>query len=118
MNSLQVKMYEQSVERINLHSDNVLYDLNALRMIANCPGDDAVDFFCSGISANLNILAKMQFTIAFIERLMKHDREKLVLASHWTSSLDKFEVLLKARNITFTRLDGSTPSQKRQGNNI
>lgn len=49
MNSLQVKMYEQCVERINLYSDNVLYDLNALRNIANCPGEDAVDCFCSGI---------------------------------------------------------------------
>jgi SNF2 family DNA or RNA helicase len=59
----------------------------------------------------------MQFTIDFIESLKDNGKEKLVLASHWTSTLDKFEVLLKATNITFTRLDGSTPSQKRQGNN-
>lgn len=39
---------------------------------------------------------------------------KVILFSEWTTMLDLIEPLLEARGLTFVRLDGSVPQQKRQ----
>lgn len=41
--------------------------------------------------------------------------EKIVLVSNYTSTLDLLSTLLTSLSLTFLRLDGSTPSCKRQG---
>lgn len=47
----------------------------------------------------MNLLASLRGT-----------REKVVLVSHWTKTLDLFELLFESKSYPFTRLDGSTPS--------
>jgi SNF2 family DNA or RNA helicase len=37
--------------------------------------------------------------------------EKIVIVSHWTTVLDKLELLLAFLSVEFLRLDGATPSQ-------
>lgn len=46
--------------------------------------------------------------------LREKTKEKVVVVSNYTQTLDLLETLLKTRNMSFVRMDGSTPNAKRQ----
>ena len=59
-------------------------------------------------SSKLRVLDRLLYTV-------KTDTsERIVLVSHYTSTLQILESLLTALGYSYVRLDGSTPSQKRQ----
>jgi SNF2 family DNA or RNA helicase len=51
--------------------------------------------------------AKLDLLLDLLDKVLAEDHKALVF-SQWTGLLDKVEPLLKAANIEFTRLDGST----------
>ncbi|KAI9766879.1 MAG: helicase [Geoglossum simile] len=58
---------------------------------------------------------KMRVLDRMLGVLRETTEEKIVLVSNYTSTLDILQNLLAARGLNFLRLDGSTPSAKRQG---
>jgi len=76
------------------------------RMLAN--STYLVDKQKPGYSTKLDELEEL------IEQLFQEQGRKLVLFSEWTTMLDLIEPLLKTRDITFVRLDGSVPQKKRE----
>jgi DNA repair and recombination protein RAD54B len=65
------------------------------------------------ISEQLLESGKLSAIAKVIEEI-KAQNEKVVLVSHWTHTLSVFETFLKSKQISFERLDGSTPSSSRQ----
>jgi DNA repair and recombination protein RAD54B len=62
------------------------------------------------------VIASSKFRV--LDRLIKHlstkTKEKIVLVSNYTSTLDLLGVHLSSLSLPFLRLDGSTPAAKRQ----
>ena len=58
---------------------------------------------------------KIRILDAFLYQLSRNTSEKIVLVSHYTSSLDLLQALLTSLSLPFLRLDGSTAATKRQG---
>ena len=59
-------------------------------------------------SSKLRVLDRLLYTVK------TETSERIVLVSHYTSTLQILESLLTALGYSYVRLDGSTPSQKRQ----
>jgi DNA repair and recombination protein RAD54B len=59
--------------------------------------------------------AKLRILDTFLHTLASRTSEKIVLVSNYTSTLDLLQTLLSSLSLPFLRLDGSTPSSKRQG---
>ncbi|KAI9849167.1 MAG: helicase [Sclerophora amabilis] len=59
-------------------------------------------------SAKLCVLGQL------LHQLRETTQEKVVLVSNYTSTLDLLQTYLAARSLPFLRLDGSTPTSKRQ----
>lgn len=49
-----------------------------------------------------------------LQRFRESTREKVVIVSNWTGTLDMIGDILKAQRYPFLRLDGSTPAKERQ----
>jgi DNA repair and recombination protein RAD54B len=58
---------------------------------------------------------KIRILDAFLYNLSRKTSEKIVLVSNYTSTLDLLQTLLTSLSLPFLRLDGSTPTTKRQG---
>jgi DNA repair and recombination protein RAD54B len=58
-------------------------------------------------SGKLSVLADLLHTL-------RETKEKIVLVSNFTRTLDILQALLQAHNMSWCRLDGSTESSKRQ----
>jgi hypothetical protein len=50
-----------------------------------------------------------------IDQMIEEEDRKIVLFSEWTTMLNLIEPLLSKRKLSYIRLDGSIPQQKRQG---
>lgn len=50
-----------------------------------------------------------------IDQMIEEEDRKIVLFSEWTTMLNLIEPLLSKRKLSYVRLDGSIPQQKRQG---
>lgn len=61
------------------------------------------------------ISTKLQLLQNLLQRIRKTTDEKVVVVSNYTSTLDLVERVLASLTYTFLRLDGQTPSAKRQG---
>lgn len=59
--------------------------------------------------------AKLQILDSLLYELATTTKEKVVLVSNYTSTLDILGNLLSSMNYAFLRLDGTTPPAKRQG---
>ena len=59
--------------------------------------------------------SKLRVVDSFLHVIRTHTTEKVVLVSHYTSTLDMLETLLSNLGYTWLRLDGTTPVSKRQG---
>ncbi|KAK5116477.1 hypothetical protein LTR62_008026 [Meristemomyces frigidus] len=57
---------------------------------------------------------KLQVLDSLLHRIHADTQEKIVLVSNYTSTLDVIAKLLSAMSYTYLRLDGSTPTNKRQ----
>jgi DNA repair and recombination protein RAD54B len=57
---------------------------------------------------------KIRILDTFLYHLSRNTTEKIVLVSNYTSTLDLLQTLLSSLSLPFLRLDGSTPSAKRQ----
>ncbi|KAF2756990.1 hypothetical protein EJ05DRAFT_532263 [Pseudovirgaria hyperparasitica] len=62
-----------------------------------------------------SVSAKIRVLDSFLHRLRTTTNEKVILVSNYTSTLDILGRLLTSNEYPFTRLDGSTPTGKRQG---
>lgn len=58
---------------------------------------------------------KLRLLDSLVHRIYTTTEEKIVIVSNYTTTLDMIERLLVSLSYTFLRLDGSTPSSKRQG---
>jgi DNA repair and recombination protein RAD54B len=58
---------------------------------------------------------KLRLLDSLVHRIYTTTEEKIVIVSNYTTTLDMIERLLVSLSYTYTRLDGSTPSGKRQG---
>ncbi|ORX79931.1 hypothetical protein BCR32DRAFT_28972 [Anaeromyces robustus] len=70
--------------------------------------DDRLKVFTPEISGKFIVLLKL------LESIHTQTNEKVVLISNYTQTLDIYEEMCKIKNYTFIRLDGKTPSHKRQ----
>ncbi|KAF4637890.1 hypothetical protein G7Y89_g182 [Cudoniella acicularis] len=59
--------------------------------------------------------SKFRVLNQLVQYLSKHTSEKIVLVSNYTATLDIIGQQLASLSLPFLRLDGSTPSAKRQG---
>jgi len=92
-------VYRKSLESTN---DPFYQDLNEYLE------DDRVKVFTPEISGKFIVLLKL------LESIHTQTNEKVVLISNYTQTLDIYEEMCKIKNYTFIRLDGKTPSHKRQ----
>jgi DNA repair and recombination protein RAD54B len=58
--------------------------------------------------------AKLRLLDSLVHRIYTTTEEKIVIVSNYTTTLDMIERLLVSLSYTYLRLDGSTPSTKRQ----
>jgi len=70
--------------------------------------DDCIKTFNPEISGKFIVLVKL------LHEIHTQTNEKVVLISNYTQTLDIYEEMCKIYNYTFIRLDGKTPSNKRQ----
>lgn len=100
-----------------------LQAITLLRKICNAPkmltmGDELGKFAQSVQSSIGNKPAvKQAGKLAVLERILvelSKSSEKVVIVSQFTQTLGVIQEMLAANNFTFTRLDGSTASTKRQ----
>jgi DNA repair and recombination protein RAD54B len=59
--------------------------------------------------------AKLRLLDSLVHTIYTTTEEKIVIVSNYTTTLDMIERLLVSLSYTYLRLDGSTPSNKRQG---
>jgi DNA repair and recombination protein RAD54B len=58
---------------------------------------------------------KLRILDSLVHRIYTTTEEKIVIVSNYTTTLDMIERMLVSLSYTYLRLDGSTPSGKRQG---
>lgn len=80
--------------------ESIYHDFHAIRTIR-----DVNEVTLSG---------KMQVLFRLLEQIYNHTKEKVVLVSNYTQTLDILEAICEQRSWGLLRLDGSTPPAKRQ----
>lgn len=114
------------------NSESALQLITILKKICNSPSlltakstgnnpSDTVTALLSAIPPKLQRLAstpgmsaKIRVLDQLLHNLHTNNSEKIVLVSNYTSTLDLLAKLLASLSLPFLRLDGSTPTQKRQ----
>lgn len=114
------------------NSESALQLITILKKICNSPSlltakstndnpNDTVSALLSAIPPKLQRLAstpgmsaKIRVLDQLLHNLHTNTSEKIVLVSNYTSTLDLLAKLLSSLSLPFLRLDGSTPTQKRQ----
>jgi DNA repair and recombination protein RAD54B len=109
LNDQQSTLYREKIEEISSGGSNVFSDLSELRKLSN-----------SVLALDLELLYTLEDSSAKFEAIIKlldaikPTGEKVILVSHWTSVLDLFEKHLNSKQLSFSRLDGSTSISDRQ----
>jgi DNA repair and recombination protein RAD54B len=112
------------------NTDMALQLINVLKKICNSPAllkskKDADDTPSEMLQSLLplippNVLnsnassAKLRVLDSLVHRIYTATREKVVIVSNYTQTLDMIERLLVSLSYTYCRLDGSTPAKNRQ----
>lgn len=65
-------------------------------------------------SRNASSSGKLRVLNRLLVTLKNHTEEKIVIVSNYTSTLDVLQNLLISRGLSWLRLDGGTPNEKRQ----
>ncbi|KAH7025591.1 DNA repair and recombination protein RAD26 [Macrophomina phaseolina] len=109
-------------------NENALQLINVLKQVCNSPkllssakNDDTPSPTIAAILENIpakllnsGASAKFQVLDSLLHRIHTTTNEKVVIVSHYTSTLDILGGLLTSLSYTFLRVDGSTPANKRQ----
>lgn len=112
-------------------ADASLLLITVLKKLCNTPGllkseqdkeqSENTRALLAGVSQRLlaSKMASSSGKLRVLDRLLgalkAHTDEKIVLVSNYTSTLDVLQNLLSSRGLSWLRLDGSTPADKRQG---
>lgn len=112
------------------NTDMALQLINVLKKICNSPAllkskKDNEDTPSEMLQSLLTLIppnilnsnassTKLRVLDSLIHRLYTTTEEKIVIVSNYTKTLDMIERLLNSLSYSFLRLDGSTPSNKRQ----
>lgn len=112
------------------NTDMVLQLINVLKKICNSPSllksaKEAEDTPSEMLQSLLplvppNVLSSPAFSTkirvldSLLHRIYTTTKEKVVIVSNYTTTLDMIECLLTSLSYSFLRLDGSTPASKRQ----
>ena len=113
MTSVQARVYQESSNRaVSFDSDklNVLETITNFKKIVNSSLNE------DSASASLDEILASSGKFQVLDKLLcsiSKTREKIVLISNWTRTLDLFETLCKTRSYSYFRLDGKTPVTKR-----
>jgi DNA repair and recombination protein RAD54B len=110
--------------------ESALQLITTLKKLCNSPSllssknqeaaSDTITALLSSLSPNLlrsfspSSSAKIRVLDQLLHNLRTTTSEKIVLVSHYTSTLTLLATLLTSLSLPFLRLDGSTPAQKRQ----
>lgn len=110
-------------------NENALQLINILKQVCNSPKllsaskdnetpNPTIAAILEGIPSKLlsspGASAKFQVLDSLLHRIRTSTEEKVVIVSHYTSTLDILGSLLSALSYSFIRVDGSTPANKRQ----
>jgi DNA repair and recombination protein RAD54B len=110
--------------------DASLLLITVLKKLCNTPGllnpetkeqSENVQALLSGVntqllaSKNASSSGKLRVLDRLLTTLKAHTDEKVVIVSNYTSTLDVLQSLLVSRGLSWLRLDGNTPTDKRQG---
>ncbi|KAL0259333.1 helicase [Diplodia seriata] len=109
-------------------NENALQLINILKQVCNSPRllsatkkDESPNPVMAAILEsipskliNSKASAKLHVLDGLLHRIKTTTDEKVVLVSHYTSTLDILEELLNSLSYTCLRVDGSTPANKRQ----
>ncbi|KIK99085.1 hypothetical protein PAXRUDRAFT_823120 [Paxillus rubicundulus Ve08.2h10] len=63
---------------------------------------------------DFSLSGKLTALASLLKILRQHTKEKCVIVSHYTSTLNVLETFCKKQSYTYFRLDGQTPAAKRQ----
>ncbi|KAI0771634.1 SNF2 family N-terminal domain-containing protein [Trametes elegans] len=63
---------------------------------------------------DVTLSGKLSALATLLRALHKHTQEKCIIVSHYTSTLNIIEAYCRKKSYTYHRLDGSTPTPKRQ----
>ncbi|KAF2647798.1 hypothetical protein K491DRAFT_699403 [Lophiostoma macrostomum CBS 122681] len=112
------------------NTDMALQLINILKKICNSPSllksskdsDDTPSEMLQSLLPLIppNVLsshassAKLRVLDSLVHRIYTTTKEKIVIVSNYTTTLDMIERLLTSLSYTYLRLDGSTPTAKRQ----
>lgn len=112
------------------NSESALQLITVLKKLCNSPSllsskndastSDTITALLSSLPPNLirhfspSSSAKVRVLDQLLHNLRTSTSEKIVLVSNYTSTLDLLATLLSSLSLPFLRLDGSTPTQKRQ----
>jgi DNA repair and recombination protein RAD54B len=106
--------------------------INVLKKLCNSPSlilgssaeaekkNEAIRALLESIPSGLSKLtpaasSKLQLLDSLLHQLQHQTSEKIVIVSNYTSTLDMIQRLITSLSYTFMRLDGQTPTGKRQG---
>lgn len=110
-------------------ADKSLLLITVLKKLCNTPGllvsggkeqSDNVQALLTGMdprllaSSSASSSGKLRVLDHLLGVLKNHTEEKIVIVSNYTSTLDVLQNLLISRGLSWLRLDGSTPNEKRQ----
>lgn len=109
-------------------NENALQLINLLKQVCNSPkllastkDEDTPNLTVAAILKNIpskllnsGASAKFQVLDSLLHRIRTTTDEKVVIVSHYTSTLDILGGLLTSLSYSFLRVDGSTPANKRQ----
>lgn len=91
-----------------------------LKAKEDAPSNSMLSELTEAIPADILRLAPVRASSKFrvldqmLRQLYKNTKEKIVIVSNWTSTLDLIGQHLASLSLPFSRLDGSTPTDKRQ----
>ncbi|KAH7108135.1 P-loop containing nucleoside triphosphate hydrolase protein [Auriculariales sp. MPI-PUGE-AT-0066] len=134
LTELQQRMFSVLLADRNINRLTHSHTANALAMIRTCTKlstspmllkhkpdardeamEDAISLIPGGTaSEDMSISGKLLVVDQLLTYLVKHTEEKVILVSHFTSTLNVIESYCKKKRYNYHRLDGQTQSAKRQ----
>ncbi|KAK9452204.1 SNF2 family N-terminal domain-containing protein [Limtongia smithiae] len=85
------------------------------KLLLNSPeGENRLTESIDKDKARMSTSGKLMFLECFLRHLRRETNEKVVLVSSYTQTLDLLQTIMARIPATYLRLDGSTPTKKRQ----
>lgn len=116
----QFDLFQQVLQKIPFNSldnnPNILNMINVFKKICNSPSllKDDNYFKSMTISKDLPVSgSKLELLIMLILEIINFQKEKVVIVSNYTKTLDILESVMKKLQFDFLRLDGSTSTSNR-----